>query len=80
MDNPYYYAANEIITKLDRHHTHSRGQLEMNVEHLVSMLGLPCRVEGFDNGSMALLLLAGILKEHGGALKALTDAHQQLHQ
>lgn len=83
-DNPYYYAANAILEKLGRHHTTSRAQFDMSVQALMAQLGLPAygspELDNLDHGTIALICLCAFLKEHGGTIAAMTQAHQNLHQ
>jgi hypothetical protein len=81
--NPFHYGASHILQRLDpasRVAWHPRSEIEDAAQSIVAALGLPCSVRGLENGTMALVIVCGLLREHGAAIKAISDAHNTLHQ
>lgn len=83
-DNPYYVAAERVLTT-QRSWMNTTGTERMQaITELLVALGstettpqdgvLPA-----DHGMAALIGLCLLLKRHGDALKLLSEAHQQLH-
>ena len=71
MDNLFHYGASHILQRIDPsvvQHAPVRTEIEDAAQSLFAALGLPCSARGLSDGTLALALLCGLLREHGGAL------------
>ena len=80
LHNPYDYAASRIPAEFAP--SPSSHVLETQVASMLTNLGEYKQIQGsgYDNGTLALLLMCAFLREHGGTIHAMTEAHKALHQ
>lgn len=78
--NPYKFAADQLLSMLDPNSYHTGYQFGHDAQILASQLGLTCDVSRMDNGTLALILVLGLMREYGEMLATISGAHNHLHE
>lgn len=81
LHNPFHYGASHILQRLDPSwRDELRTEIVEAARELLAAMGTMINPpRNIDNGTLALVILCQLLREHGGALVALSKAHEQLH-